>query len=158
MSAFTGPLSLTELDADWRLWRLDQPLTYEVGALGSGRAITAPAGTITDGASVPQPLWACLPAWGAYSRAAVIHDRLCYLIASGQPHPLAPTYARAVEIFAEAMKVSSTPLAQRQAMVLAVRAWFSIPDRFRPGDANPYPCGSVQPADVDIRPLKLRAA
>ena len=158
MSAFTGPLSLTELDADWRLWRLDQPLLYEVGALGSGRAIVAPAGMITDGASVPQPLWACLPTWGAYSRAAVIHDRLCFLIASGAPHPLAPSYARAAEIFAEAMKVSGTPLAQRSAMYLAVRAWFSIPDRFRPGDANPYPCGSVQPADVDIRPLRLRAA
>lgn len=153
MSAFTGPLSLTELDADWRLWRLDTPLTFEVGSLGSGKAVTAPVGMITDGASVPRTLWSCIPPWGPYSRAAVIHDRLCYLLASGAPHPLAPTYAAAADIFLEAMQVGGTPLCQRQEMYLAVRAWFTIPDRFRPGDTNPLPCGSVQPLDVVLEQL-----
>lgn len=153
MSAFTGPLSLTELDRDWRLWRLDQPLRYEVGRLGSGQVIEAPAGMITDGASVPQPLWSVLSPWGPYSRAAAIHDRLCYLIASGAPHPLARTYARAADVLLEAMAVAGAPLAQRTAMWAAVRAWFTIPDRFRPGDANLYPCGSVQPLSVVLDAL-----
>lgn len=35
----------------------------------------------------------------------------------------------------------------------AVRAWFESPDRFRPGDSKPYPCGSVRPLDVAPSPF-----
>ncbi len=80
-SAFTGELRLTSLDADCRVWRLDEPLTYEVGALGSGLMIEVPAGFVTDGASIPPPLRGLLPPWGRYSRAAIVHDYLLRVLA-----------------------------------------------------------------------------
>jgi hypothetical protein len=51
MSSFTDDLLLTELAVNWRV---EKPFVYEVGAKGSGRAITVPLGFVTDGASVPQ--------------------------------------------------------------------------------------------------------
>ena len=158
MSAFTGPLSLTELDKDWRLWRLNQPLLYEVGSLGSGKVIVCPEGMITDGASVPQPLWDALPSWGTYSRAAAVHDRLCYLLDHDKPHPLAPTYQDAASIFDEAMQVCGTPEAERAVMTEAVRAFYLIPASIRPKDRNPYPCGSVQPLEVAVAAIASRKA
>lgn len=95
MSAFTGALTITHLDVDWRVWRLERPLRYEVGSLGSGRLVEVPAGFVTDGASVPRAFWALLPVWGRYSRAAVVHDYLCVLINQGAPHDLAPDRRRA---------------------------------------------------------------
>lgn len=121
MSAFTGPLTLTHLDLNWRQWRLERPFAYEVGALGSGAEIEAPAGMITDGASVPRLFWAVLPAWGRYSRAAVIHDFLCNRINAGNPHRLAPNRAAADAIFREAMAVCGVSAPVRFLMWLAVR-------------------------------------
>lgn len=106
MSAFTGELTITEVT--WRVWRLEQDLVFEVGHEGSGRRIVVPKGFMTDGASVPQALWSLLPTWGRYSRAAVIHDYLCFLITKGQPHPEAPTRQEADDIFREAMRVVGT--------------------------------------------------
>ncbi len=121
MSAFTEELTVTELDLDWRRWRLEQPLIYEVGAEGSGLAITVPAGFITDGASVPRALWSLLPSWGSYSRAAVVHDFLCVALDRGAPLALAPTRREADAIFYEAMGVCGTPWLTRLAMWAAVR-------------------------------------
>ena len=56
------------------------------------------------------------------------------------------------------LREQETGISQRELMHVAVRAWFDIPDRFRPGDANPYPCGSVQPLDVVIAHLAGRRA
>lgn len=105
MSAFTGSLTITHLDLDWRLWRLEQPLIYEVGELGSGRHITVPAGFETDGASVPRFFWAVLPTWGKYSRAAVIHDYLGTLLVHGTPHAEGPNQKTIDAVFYEAMTV-----------------------------------------------------
>ncbi len=82
-------------------------------------------------------MWALLPPWGSYSRAAAIHDYLCYLIAIGKPHPLAPTYQVAAAIFDEAMKVCGTSLIKRRLIITGVRFWFDIPRRF--GRATPIP-------------------
>lgn len=122
MSAFTGSLTITHLDADWRLWRLEQPLQYDIGELGSGRTVVVPAGFVTDGASVPRPLWSVLPTWGRYSRAAVIHDFLCRAVAEGKPHPQAPDRKTADAIFYEAMAVCGVNGAVRLTMWAAVRA------------------------------------
>lgn len=121
MSRFTGELTITHLDADWKRWRLEQPLVYEIGSLDSGKVVTAPAGMVSDGASVPRFLWAILPAWGRYSRAAVIHDHLCDRIANGDPHEFAITRKRADRIFLEAMKVCGVKRPIRWAMYFAVR-------------------------------------
>jgi hypothetical protein len=122
MSAFTGALTVTHLDLDWRRWRLETPLRFEIGSLGSGLVVEAPPGMVTDGASVPRLLWSVLPAWGRYSRAAVIHDRLCDLINAGTPHVLAPTRRIADRIFLDAMKVSGVNRLVGLAMYGAVRA------------------------------------
>src|SRR5215207_3681703 len=108
MSAFTGALTITHLDTDWRLWRIETPLIYEVGEKGPGRAIVVPSGFITDGASVPRFLWGMLPAWGKYSRAAVVHDYLLECLVRRDPHAEALNRRAADLIFYEAAAVSGT--------------------------------------------------
>lgn len=124
MSLFTGPLSITEVSTKTRRWVLNEPLAYEVGAEGSGRWVVAPAGMETDGASVPRLFWTFLPAWDTYSRAAVIHDHLCAMLAAGAPHAEGRTYRQAATVFREAMKVCRTPWLTRWSMWAAVRLWF----------------------------------
>ena len=150
---------MTWLDADSRLARLNGPLIYEVGHLGSGLLIECPEGMISDGASDLPLVWDFAPPWGGpYERPSVVHDRLCFLLANGAPHPLAPTYDRAAEIFHEAMIVTNTPVWQRDAMYAAVKVWSDLPNRFKGTDANPYPCGSVQPLEVVVSAIKAKAA
>ncbi len=114
MSAFTGTLRLASLDADCRIWALVDPLQYEIGALGSGALIIVPAGFETDGASIPRILHGILPAWGRWSRAAIIHDFLCRAIEQGRPVGV-PGWGvvghrrEADAIFYEAMLVSEVP-------------------------------------------------
>ena len=121
MSAFTGRLTLTHLDADWRRWRLRHAMTYEVGAEGSGRTITVPRGFTTDGASIPQFLWGILPAWGRYSRAALIHDYGYACLREGRPHPEMPTRRAADAVFHEAMLVCGVSRPVAWLMWAAVR-------------------------------------
>lgn len=110
----TEPLTLTELPDDHgRLWRLEGPLTYQ--------AITVRPGFVTDGASVPRWLWMALPAWGDYSRAAVVHDHLCALLADGRPHPAAPTRRAADAVFYAAMRESGVGLITRWVLWGGVR-------------------------------------
>lgn len=124
MSVFTDNLDLRELTgANAKNWQLLQPFMYDVGSEGSGNTITVPAGFITDGASVPRFLWALLPSWGSYSRAAVVHDFLCALLNKGTPHPLAPTRQRADAILYEAMVVCGTGVVIRWTIWAAVRAF-----------------------------------
>lgn len=122
MSAFTDDLTITAL-ADGMNWRVFQALDYEVGGAGSGRIVTVPAGFVTDGASVPRPLWDLLPSWGTYSRAAVVHDYLCTLLNAGTPHAEAPTRKAADAIFYEAMVVCGTGATMRWTMWAFVRAY-----------------------------------
>lgn len=57
--------------------------------------ITIPAGTISDGATVPRPLWWLLPPWGDRATlAAVLHDYICLAIDNRQPVPGCETRAR----------------------------------------------------------------
>lgn len=129
MSAFTGDLTVTQTK-DWRIWRLEQPLVYEVGELGSGRVIVAEAGFETDGASVPRWLWSLLPTWGTYSRAAVIHDRLLRWWGEGKPHPEGLSRADCDAVFWEAMGVCGVGPVTRLVLYAGVR--------FR-SLTNPYP-------------------
>lgn len=121
MSSFTDPLTLTHMDVNWKVWRLERDFTYEIGDKESGRKITVPKGFYTDGASIPRFLWAVLPAWGSYSRAALVHDFLCHNINKGHPHPEAPTRRKADLVFWEAMKVCGTRLPIRMVMYAGVR-------------------------------------
>lgn len=121
MSAFTGELTVTQLDTDWKLWRLEEPLIYEIGELGSGKIVTVPKGMVTDGASVPRMFWWLLPTWGSYSRAAAVHDYLIGCIEELKPHPDAETRLAADRIFLEAMGVCNTPYILRGMLYAGVR-------------------------------------
>ena len=83
MSAFTGPLVIEEVQPG-RRWRLREPIRYEAGREGSGHWIVVPAGTETDGASIPAALRLILAVWGSYGRAACIHDYLYRIIRTGE--------------------------------------------------------------------------
>jgi hypothetical protein len=124
MSRFTGELTITQLDVDYRTWRLEQPLVYEVGEEGSGREILVHRLFETDGASIPRIFQSLLPTWGRYSRAAVIHDYLYNeLRPGGMPHPEACDRRRADAVFREAMEVSGVGFITRWVMWAAVRAF-----------------------------------
>ena len=58
---------------DGRNFTLIEPYNYEAN---SGEIITIPAGTTSDGASTPQAMWNIIPPFGAYWKAAVLHDYL----------------------------------------------------------------------------------
>lgn len=96
-------------------------MRYEVGALGGGVVVEVPPGFVTDGASVPRVFWALLPAWGRYSRAAVVHDYLCERINAGDPLQFAASRRVADGIFLEAMSVCGVSFPVRVLMWLAVR-------------------------------------
>ena len=115
MAAFTGPLTITQIDVGGRTWRLESNIQYGL--------IQAPAGFTTDGATVPRRLRFLLPRWGSYSRAAVIHDVLCDSLAKGSPHSLAPTWKSAAVLFREMMIAEGTGTALRTAMFAIVYAW-----------------------------------
>lgn len=124
MSRFTGELTITQLDVDYRTWRLEQPLVYEVGDENSGHLIEVHKLFETDGASIPRLFWCILPTWGRYSRAAVVHDYLYNELREGtEPHPEAPTRQRADAIFLEAMAVCGVGFMTRWIMWAAVRVF-----------------------------------
>lgn len=82
---FTGSLQLEF--GDWgpevgRMAKLLGPLTWQ----NDGVFVIVPAGTISDGATVPRPLWWLLPPWGDRATpAAILHDYLCSLLDEGRP-------------------------------------------------------------------------
>lgn len=116
--SFTGTLRLQEGELDqWRQWMLLEPLSF--------RNITVPAGFVTDGASVPRPLWWLLPAWGRYSRAAVIHDYLCKAHFDDVDLGFYLTRKIADDLFYEAMVECGVNVTMRWLMWASVRlnAW-----------------------------------
>jgi hypothetical protein len=132
VGAFTSELTVTHLSGNdthgWRLWRLAEPLIYEVGGRGSGRVILVSKGFITDGPSIPRLLWSILPVWASWSRAGVVHDYLCYRIALNNPHPEAPTRDHADRIFFEAMELLNVGWVQKYLLYWGVRfgTWYNV--------------------------------
>ncbi|WJJ55139.1 tail assembly chaperone [Xanthomonas phage RTH11] len=83
-----------------------------------------PAGFLTDGASVPKPLWWILPPWGRYGQAAVLHDILCETKTMFRDEiPYEISRKQADHIFRDAMKVAGVHWFERGVMFTAVRAW-----------------------------------
>ena len=99
MSSFTTPLIVSPMP-DGRKWRLFKEFTYHIGSGYSNDYVHVPTGFITDFASVPWVLWAWLPSWGKYGKAAVVHD---YLYRTHQR-----SRKEADDIFYEAMLVGGT--------------------------------------------------
>ena len=111
MSSFTRPLVLEVTQKDKRPFRVVERFGYIVEKTGS--SVVVPAGFLTDGATVPFPLNAIVPAWGRHGKAAVVHD---YMYRSGD-------YSRefADYVFLEAMGVLGVPKWRKWLMYLAVR-------------------------------------
>ncbi|MCM6773254.1 DUF1353 domain-containing protein [Nocardia sp. CDC159] len=65
-----GPV-VEEIDAV--CWRVREPIVYQ----GRQQRFVIPAGFLTDFASVPRVLVWLIPRYGAYTRAAILHDYLC---------------------------------------------------------------------------------
>lgn len=131
MSSFTDRLNITQLSGDgedWRKFELGQTMVFYVGEIGSGFAVVVPQGFISDGPSVPRILWNVLPVWGKWSRAGILHDYLCCLIAWGHPHPAAPDRNAADRIFLEAMGVLGVSVVWSALLYLGVRVgtWLNI--------------------------------
>ncbi|MGK8465651.1 DUF1353 domain-containing protein [Nocardia cyriacigeorgica] len=69
-----GGIVVEELDE--RFWQVAEPLEYH----GATERFVVPAGFRTDFASVPRPVVWLIPRYGAYTKAAILHD---YLLSSG---------------------------------------------------------------------------
>ena len=118
MSSFTTPLIVSPRP-DGRKWRLFKEFTYHIGSEYSNDYVHVPTGFITDFASVPWVLWAWLPSWGKYGKAAVVHD---YLYQTSQR-----SRKEADDIFYEAMLVGGTKRWKAKLMYYGVRffAWLA---------------------------------
>lgn len=66
------------------LWGLQRDLSYRTGNEAQEELILAPAGFVTDLASIPRWCWIILPPNGPWVKAAIIHDFLYATKGSGQ--------------------------------------------------------------------------
>lgn len=86
MSAYTAAV-IRPVGKDWELVT---PLSWEIGRLGTGLVIEAPAGFVTDLASIPWwGRFAFSPSDGRTAKAAIVHDFLlyedwCHMTAAGE--------------------------------------------------------------------------
>ncbi|MEV0295564.1 DUF1353 domain-containing protein [Nocardia sp. NPDC050710] len=103
----SGPV-VEELDA--KFWRLTEPLIYQ----GDADEFTVPAGFRTDFASVPRALVWLVPRYGAYTRAAILHD---YLLKSKAVSP-----ADADGLFRRCLREFGVSVPRRWMMWAAVRS------------------------------------
>jgi hypothetical protein len=117
-SGFDGPVQVEQVDAV--NWRLTRELAYQA----STQVFTAPAGMLTDFASVPRAFAWLIPRYGKYLPAAVIHDHLYRNeVKAGNI-----TYRDADGVLRQAMRLLGVPFATRWVMWTAVR-WAGL---FRP--------------------------
>lgn len=135
MSRFTEtPLKLTPL-SEWhrihnvpitrsveRSWVVQEPITYEIGEVGSGMTVHVPAGFVTDLASIPRIFWVWTPPFGRHALAAVVHDFL-YTTHSintptGRKHC---SRALADDVFMEAMTVLEVRSSRASTLYAGVR-------------------------------------
>ncbi len=127
MSSFTAPLVIAyHPEAGGRSkWRVHQAFQYDLGEEGSGISVEVPEGFMTDGASVPRPLWWLLPPWGRYGQATVVHDKLCTDgLVVHKDGPTSKLSRKEVDrVFLEAMGVLGVPKWMRHVMYCGVRIY-----------------------------------
>ena len=107
---FTSDLVVRETGTN--LWKVVEDLEYA----GSRDAITVPAGTKTDFASVPKLLRWFIPKYGKYNKATVLHDWLCDEAAAGRFNR-----ADADGIFRRSMRELGVGYLRRRLMWVGVR-------------------------------------
>jgi hypothetical protein len=129
--------------ADGRIMQLEKPFTY-TGP--DGRMWMVPAGTTTDGASVPPAFWFAFPPYsGPYRGPAVMHDHYC--------HTQTRTWRDTHKAFYTAMRAAGVPHTSARALYIAVM-------RFGPRwkKLNPEPVLDFlpQPRVVEISKSKAK--
>jgi hypothetical protein len=107
---------------DARLWELISGFTYRT-ASGTDDELEIAAGEKTDFASVPRVFVWFIPAYGRYTKAAILHDHLCELAKEGK-------FSRreADKIFRQAMRLLGVAFLRRWLMWVAVR-WGALAAR-----------------------------
>lgn len=133
------PRFITELatldhsDNDGPKFLLTAPLRYVTDVEHFG-TFEAPAGFVTDFASIPQAIQNILPLVGAYDYGAVLHDWL-YRQGRFWPGGSAITRATADAVLNEAMRVKAVTPWKRYAIYAGVRAggWVTW-QRYRRGE------------------------
>jgi len=110
-------VDVREIDA--RFWTVLTEFQYQA----STEAYVVPRGEKTDFASVPRPFVWFIPTYGAYTKAAILHDHLCRLSREG-------TFDRrdADGVFRQAMRTLGVPFIRRWVMWAAVR-WGALTTR-----------------------------
>ena len=87
MSAFTGPLQVTFLEAtrgEKDTIRLDGALEWRIGHADSPDAVVVPVGFTSDGASIPRLFWPVVGhPLGRMRKAGVLHD-FCVRTSAGR--------------------------------------------------------------------------
>lgn len=137
MSSFTSPLHVKDLGRTDRRGRatfeVTEPFTFEIGAVGSGLAITVPAGYVTNYASVPRAFLWVLPVNGRHGKAAVVHDYLCnerfFQDKEGKQFESGFSRWMADCVFYEAMTVLGVPWWRRKLAWLGVRLYANLARR-----------------------------
>jgi hypothetical protein len=106
-------------ELDDKFWTVLAAFEYQAKA----ERYVVPAGERTDFASVPRPFVWFIPTYGAYTKAAILHDHLCRLAREG-------TFSRrdADGVFRQAMRSLGVPFIRRWVMWAAVR-WGALADR-----------------------------
>ena len=116
MSSFTNALIVKKKTK--QEWETVEKFTYEVGKLGSGEAITVPAGFITDLASIPRIFWIFYPSDSNYSQASVLHDWM--VVNKGYVDGRYYNYKQTTAIFFEAMGVLNVSYISRKIIYYSV--------------------------------------
>lgn len=106
---------------DKKRWVVVNEITFEIGEVGSGIAITAPAGQLTDLASIPRILHPWSSPFGSWTAAAVLHDRVysTHCFVNGERVPA--DRKSCDDMFLEAMLVAGVRKTRAYTMYFAVR-------------------------------------
>jgi hypothetical protein len=117
---------------DGRNMRLEQPFGY---VDPKGQAWDVPAGTETDGASIPRVLWVTHPPFtGKYRAAAVVHDYYCQTKSRG--------WKATHEVFYHAMRAAGVE--DKTAKVMYAAVYYFGPRWGRGGAGEARATGAVQ--------------
>lgn len=145
MSSFTtfNPLAATIYDPvaskvlNGTYWRNLYDFRYYIGDLDSNQWVDVKAGILSDGASVPFPINALIPAWGSYSAAVLLHDRLCNtytktVLRDGVERQVAIDRKEIDAIFDEAMGVLNVESWRRTLIMMGINMYRLITNPSKP--------------------------
>jgi len=111
----SSPIKLAWTGGHDAPWSVLEPISEQFFIDDYFLSVVVPVGFHTDLASVPRPLWAFIPPYGRYIRAAIIHDYL--YIKGGLPR------RGADRVFLSLMKTDGVPFWKRTLMYAAVRGF-----------------------------------